>query len=281
MTAVTTINAEAELFWPRLDERAWERPKTLSIGGYGITRGAARMLDELATAGVTATWFFPAWIAEQHPALVRDVAAGGHEIGCLGVDATPLDQLTPDQARDQLREARDRITDAAGTECMLVRFPDGKLTEVMIDMAAAAGFTASSSTRAACEPITLTTANGTRLVDVPQNWQLTDYPYFIFNTGALAFPPSESRIAGYDTVLTEWLDELHAHNDAGLAAVFTFETFCIGTPGRTLLLRKLLAEVTAGPHATVSQLAGSYDPAAAPAETGESVRRRWQVGPLE
>jgi hypothetical protein len=50
---------DADLFWLSLDPTATDRPKTLSLGRYAITRGVDRVLDVLAEADVRSTWWVP------------------------------------------------------------------------------------------------------------------------------------------------------------------------------------------------------------------------------
>lgn len=42
------------------------------------------VLDLLASAGISATFFAVGWVAERHPALIETIAAAGHEIGSHG-----------------------------------------------------------------------------------------------------------------------------------------------------------------------------------------------------
>src|SRR5688572_27650895 len=45
-----------------------------------VVDSTSRVLDLLAAHQVTATFFILGWVADQHPALVRRIAAAGHEI---------------------------------------------------------------------------------------------------------------------------------------------------------------------------------------------------------
>ena len=52
-----------------------------------------RVLDVFAAAGARATFFFLGEVAERMPALVRQVAAAGHEIGSHGFHHRPLHEV--------------------------------------------------------------------------------------------------------------------------------------------------------------------------------------------
>ena len=49
-----------------------------------VSDNVLRILDMFAEADVKATFFTLGWVAERWPALVRDIAAAGHEIASHG-----------------------------------------------------------------------------------------------------------------------------------------------------------------------------------------------------
>jgi polysaccharide deacetylase family protein (PEP-CTERM system associated) len=84
--------------------------------GGGMTAGerdvrvvdnTLRLVELLSTRGVRATFFFLGEVAEHFPALVRRVAAVGHEIGSHGYHHRPVgDLLIPEFRRDVTRSVR-------------------------------------------------------------------------------------------------------------------------------------------------------------------------------
>src|SRR5579872_5473210 len=48
---------------------------------YGPRIGVPRLLGLLAHLKIPATFFVPAYIAENHPKMIEAIVAGGHEIG--------------------------------------------------------------------------------------------------------------------------------------------------------------------------------------------------------
>lgn len=68
------------------------------------------LLDEFETKG---TFFILGWIAEQSPALVRQIAARGHEIASRGFYHRSLGNLTPDEFREDLKRSSGVIEDAS------------------------------------------------------------------------------------------------------------------------------------------------------------------------
>jgi len=73
------------------------------------------ILSILAEADVRATFFVLGWVAERHPKLVRDIAAGGHELASHGYGHQRVDALTEEQFRDDIRRSK-RLVEHAGDQ---------------------------------------------------------------------------------------------------------------------------------------------------------------------
>ena len=82
-----------------------------------------RILDMFAQADVLATFFTLGWVAQRHPALMRRIAAAGHEIASHGWDHARV--FTFDRAgfREDLLKSRKTIEDAAGVAVTGYRAP--------------------------------------------------------------------------------------------------------------------------------------------------------------
>ena len=274
--AVITVNLDAELFWLRLDESVVHRPKTQSIGGYGMRRGVWRVLDALQEARVAASWMVPGWVAERHEDVVRTVSGEGHEVGCRGYGTEQLADLDADEHRDVIRRAVDAVSAVTGEQPAGFR-PDGEIGAHTADVLAELGFSWTSMLRGDDRPVFLEGASGpTQLVDIPQQWELRDAPYFLFNY-APAYPPGQCRIASYERVFADWKLEFDAYHREGLCYVLTLDPQAIGTPGRIGLLRELLAYIDGHDvwWATGSEMAAhwrTHGPANGE-DTSEAVRR--------
>ena len=72
------------------------------------------LLETLARGGHRATVFFLGWIARRHPALVREAARRGHEIGVHGDLHVRADEMTREEFREDLRRARESVEAAGG-----------------------------------------------------------------------------------------------------------------------------------------------------------------------
>lgn len=255
---VVTVNLDAELFWLRVDPSAVDRPKTLSIGEYGITRGTPRMLEIFRSVGIRATWFIPGLIAERYPDVVAAIAADGHEIASRSWDWRPLGELAPDEQRRLIGAGISRLTEVAGRVPVGFRAPYGELTRDTYLALADHGVQWSSSLRSGenPRPIDLGDGSGRTVIEVGTRWELTDLPYFQFNYHP-AFPAGQTRIASYQHVLEEWTSDLLATTGCGLPCVFTFSPDVIGKPGRAVIFEQLLTTAVKEhglSHCTVGEL---------------------------
>ena len=78
--------------------------------------------------GVRATFFVLGWVAERYPALVRRIAAGGHEIASHGYGHRLIYDDSAEAFRADLRRAKRAIEDAAGVPVFGYRAPSYSIT---------------------------------------------------------------------------------------------------------------------------------------------------------
>ena len=86
--------------WDRLESR--------------VVANTTRVLELFDKAGVKATFFVLAWVAERYPALVRTIASQGHEIGSHGFNHQLVYTLTGDQFRDDVRRSKGVLEEITG-----------------------------------------------------------------------------------------------------------------------------------------------------------------------
>jgi polysaccharide deacetylase family protein (PEP-CTERM system associated) len=89
-----------------------------------VERNTDRLLEIFDAHRARATFFVLGEVARTHPAMVRRIAAEGHEIACHGDDHTDVARLTPPAFRADLRRSRARIEDAAGRPVLGYRAPN-------------------------------------------------------------------------------------------------------------------------------------------------------------
>ncbi|MFI1760915.1 polysaccharide deacetylase family protein [Streptomyces sp. NPDC020800] len=91
-------------------------------------RSTPHFLRLLADRRVHATFFLLGSEAHRSPALVREIAAAGHEIGIHGWLHRPLLLRGPRATRDDFTRARDLVTDLTGQPPTLFRPPYGVMS---------------------------------------------------------------------------------------------------------------------------------------------------------
>lgn len=87
------------------------------------------ILGELGRCGVKATFFLLGWVAERHPALVRRIVAGGHELACHGYGHTMITRQDRVSFEEDLRRARGVIEELAGVRVLGYRAATFSITE--------------------------------------------------------------------------------------------------------------------------------------------------------
>lgn len=107
-----------------------------------------QLLEQLAAAGVPATFFIVGEIARTHPVLVRDIAAAGHEIGSHSWDHQRVHRFTPATFREDLRRSKDSLEQVIGGPIHGFRAPTFSVmrgTGWAVDVLAECGFEYDSS----------------------------------------------------------------------------------------------------------------------------------------
>jgi len=99
----------------------------------GLKHGTPKLLDLLEKQEVTATFFFTGEAAAEAPALVRQIAGAGHEVGCHSlyhetvgdpIFAIPgIRPLLPEEVPLRLRRATEWVADALGEQPVSFRCP--------------------------------------------------------------------------------------------------------------------------------------------------------------
>lgn len=106
------------------------------------------LLDLFDRKKVSATFYVLGWVGKNFPALVREIADRGHEIACHSYWHRLIYTLTPEQFREDTRQARDILEDAAGVPVTAYRAPTFSVTarsEWALDILCDLGFRIDSS----------------------------------------------------------------------------------------------------------------------------------------
>ncbi|MCM2328661.1 MAG: DUF3473 domain-containing protein [Lysobacter sp.] len=128
--------------WPRLESR--------------ISAMVDRSLDLLAESGAKATFFVVGWIAERDPALVRRIAAQGHEIGSHSYWHTEVFRQAPGEFAEDVKRSKDSLEQAIGASVHGFRAPGYSIRredEWALDVVLQAGHRYDSSLLHATVPV--------------------------------------------------------------------------------------------------------------------------------
>jgi len=88
-----------------------------------VEANTRRILELFDESGVHATFFTLGWVAERWPALVRDIAASGHEIASHGFGHERLTALDRSAFRDGIVRTKRLLEDISGTQVSGYRAP--------------------------------------------------------------------------------------------------------------------------------------------------------------
>ncbi len=113
-----------------------------------VVGNTERILDLLREFGVTATFFVLGWVANKFPGLVSRIASDGHEVGCHSFWHRLVYDMSPTEFRDDLRQSRDVIQQAAGVPVTAYRAPSFSIVRRSLwalDVLVQEGFTMDSS----------------------------------------------------------------------------------------------------------------------------------------
>lgn len=233
------------------------------------------LLDDLAAAEVTATFFVVGWVAERFPHLVAEILAGDHEIGAHSYWHRRTYELTPQTFADDLARNVTALANAGAGDVGAFRAPEWSANDrapwapaVLRD----AGFTVDASrapvpvvgsTHYPRRPYPLATSSG----------PLLEVPPFVVTRGRWAYPLGWGwalRSARPATVLRE-IAARNRHGDPAVLTVHPWEIDphppSVSLPPRLAFahyfrlsgfrarLREVLAGAEFGP---VSQLADAH-----------------------
>jgi polysaccharide deacetylase family protein (PEP-CTERM system associated) len=94
-----------------------------------VVQNTDRLIDLLAEANVTATFFILGWVAERHRDLVYRIQAAGHEIASHGYHHQLTYDLTPEAFRRDVGTAKSLLESITGSKVLGYRAPSYSITD--------------------------------------------------------------------------------------------------------------------------------------------------------
>jgi peptidoglycan-N-acetylglucosamine deacetylase len=226
-------------------------PIVLSQGEYGTTEGLPRIMALYDKYDIPGSFYIPAVSGLLYPQMVQELnKRPRHEIGIHGWIHESLPDID-DRAEEErlLNKSIDFWTKATGKKPVGYRAPAWAFSKYTLDLIRKAGFQYDSSAMAMDEPYELV-SNGqpTGLVELPVDWILDDYPYFIWN-GSLPSP---------ELIFKVYQDEFDQAYKEGTMFMLTMHPMISGHRSRIMYLDKLIAYMKSKPgvwFATGQQIA--------------------------
>ena len=132
----------AEAFSGVTDPARWD--------GYTsrVEANTRRLLELLASLNVHATFFVLGWVADRFPALVREMADAGHELGCHSYWHRLVYKLEPSEFREDTLRAKNVIEQVSGQPVTTYRAPTYSVIDRSVwafEILAELGFSCDSS----------------------------------------------------------------------------------------------------------------------------------------
>jgi peptidoglycan-N-acetylglucosamine deacetylase len=158
------------------------RLTSLSQGRYGIQRGLPRILDLLDDYDITATFFVPGYVVEQHTAAIAEIQRSGHEIGHHGYLHERPDRLQPEQERPVIEHGLEAMRLMLGIRPVGYRSPAWEITPHTLEALNACGFLYDSSCMGSDTPY-IESHGGHHILELPVQWLLDDWPLFGYDSG--------------------------------------------------------------------------------------------------
>jgi polysaccharide deacetylase family protein (PEP-CTERM system associated) len=147
-SVINALSVDVEEYYHGMEfERALSASELRQLPSR-IEASMDRVLALFEARGVQATFFIVGCVAQAHPAMVRQIAARGHEVACHGYAHQLVGRQTPGEFRQDLRRARGVIEDLTGTAILGYRAPNysiGAETLWAFDILAEEGFRYDSS----------------------------------------------------------------------------------------------------------------------------------------
>lgn len=113
-----------------------------------VEANTGKLLGMFSDGGIKATFFVLGWVAERYPALVRSIAAQGHEIACHGYSHRLVYDQTPAEFRAETQRSKGVLEDLVQTPVLGYRAASYSITSKSLwalDILAELGFTYDSS----------------------------------------------------------------------------------------------------------------------------------------
>ena len=146
MTNALTVDVEdyfhVAALAPSIPRDSWSSRESRVVGN---TQKLLALFDQFDVRG---TFFVLGWVAERYPQLVKDIAAGGHEIACHGFSHRLVYEQTPKEFHEESLRSKKLLEDITGSAVLGYRAASYSIVRESlwaIDILAELGFVYDSS----------------------------------------------------------------------------------------------------------------------------------------
>jgi peptidoglycan/xylan/chitin deacetylase (PgdA/CDA1 family) len=197
------VDVDAVANWINTCDGSPQTPTNVSRGVYGATVGVDRLLKLYTKYNIKATWFTPAHTIESFPDQMKKVRDAGHEIALHGYTHEVPSQLSAQQQQDTLEKSIEVVTKFCnGVKPKGYTAPYWSASKELIPQLQAAGilydhsfmhhdfqpYYAPDSTETWVETnlkdsadswmVPMSTIKPSKVVEIPANWHIDDWPPF-------------------------------------------------------------------------------------------------------
>lgn len=243
--AMFSFDLDAEELWRTKIEAdpAYDKPPIATRGQFGPNVAVPRILELFERYDVPCTFFVPGMVVENYPETIQAIHDAGHELGHHGYTHTNPATMSREEEADELLRGVEAFEDVIGEAPVGYRSPAADLSDNSLALLAENGFTYESSLLDSDLPYVHDLDSGDRLVEIPFEWSLDDWPFFGFNM----YPPLpyQSGISPTEPTFDTWEREFRGLHKRGRCFVLTMHPQIIGRAGRIDALEELLQSVLA------------------------------------
>ncbi|MBM4237006.1 MAG: polysaccharide deacetylase [Euryarchaeota archaeon] len=242
--ACLTFDCDSDISWKNIMRRTGAVKEgepysqvVLSQGQYGPNVAIPRILSFLDKHELKGCFYVPGLLAEERPALIKEISSQGHEIGHHGYAHLNPSRLSAEDERKEMVKGLEALDAVTGKRPRGYRAPAFDISPRTLDLLCEFGFTYESNMMAWDTPY-LHEVKGGRIVEIPFNWLTMDWTYFAFNF----FPPLEyqSGISSQEDVLEIWSEEFEGLYEEGALFTIVMHPQAIGRPSRMRMLDRLV-----------------------------------------
>ncbi len=106
-----------------ISETDWDKQE------FRVNIGLDFILSELEKKNTKATFFILGWVAEKDPEIVLKIKRGGHEIGTHGYSHKPIDLMTKEEFKADLKKSLEILENISGAKVLGFRAPSFSVTK--------------------------------------------------------------------------------------------------------------------------------------------------------